>query len=137
MRPFLFTLLFFSACGLLKKKDHSSNQALNGIWRPIREEIAGTKIPPIAFQSQTLELKNGHYIMTAESVDQGEYQVHANTMDIYGKEGVNAGKHLKARFELKNEQLTICYDLDGKSYPETFETKNHPFYFTLVLERKK
>lgn len=74
--------------------------------------------------------------MKAESVDKGTYKVAGNKMDIFGKEGPNAGKHLKAIFKLENNQLTICYDLEGKDYPTSFDTKNHPLYFMAVFERR-
>lgn len=129
----LFFFILFS-CGI-QKKNHTTKQ-LAAIWFPIKEEIAGTKIPPIVFQAQQLELKNKHYIMRAESVDRGTFQVKGNHMDIFGEEGPNAGKHLKAIFELKNNQLIICYDLEGKDYPTSFDTKNHPLYFMAVFERR-
>jgi hypothetical protein len=57
-------------------------------------------------------------------------------MDIFGKEGVNSGKHFTAIYKLENEYLTICYNLSGNAYPETFETKGKPMYFLSVFKKK-
>lgn len=54
---------------------------------------------------------------------------HSGQMDIYGKEGINAGKHFTAIYKLDNDQLTICYNLAGDSYPTGFETKSKQALF--------
>ena len=57
-------------------------------------------------------------------------------MDIYGKQGVNAGKHFTAIYKLENELLTICYNLRGDSYPAAFETKGKPTLFLSVFKKE-
>ncbi len=56
-------------------------------------------------------------------------------MDIYGKEGVNTGKHFTAIYKIENGQLTICYNLLGNIYPEAFETKGKPMYFLSLFKK--
>ena len=56
-------------------------------------------------------------------------------MDIYGKEGVNSGKHFTAIYKFEEGLLTICYNLSGDRYPEAFETKGKPMYFLSVFKR--
>jgi len=36
----------------------------------------------------------------------------------------------------ENEQLTICYNLKGDNYPETFETKGKSMYFLSVFKKE-
>ena len=57
-------------------------------------------------------------------------------MDIYGKEGVNTGKHFTAIYQFENGKLTVCYNLSGDSYPETFETKGKPMFFLSVFNKE-
>ena len=57
-------------------------------------------------------------------------------MDIYGKEGVNAGKHFTSLYKFENEELTVCYNLTGTAYPEEFDTKGKPMYFLSVFRRE-
>lgn len=81
-------------------------------------------------------LKDNTYTVTAESVDKGEVKYgEGNKMDIYGKDGVNAGKHFTAIYKYENGLLTICYNLAGNSYPEAFETKPNTLLFLSVFKK--
>ena len=57
-------------------------------------------------------------------------------MDIYSKEGVNAGKHFTALYKIENETLTICYNLLGDKYPEAFETKSNAMLFISIFKKQ-
>jgi uncharacterized protein (TIGR03067 family) len=114
--------------------DKKSNE-LNGNWHPIRQEIAGTDIPATAFENQTLNISDSTYTMSAESVDKGVLSYKDGKMDIYGKDGVNAGKHFTAIYKLDKGQLTICYNLAGDSYPEKFETQGKQTLFLSVFKK--
>lgn len=137
-----YTLLLMLLIGLLgagcstSKKAASAAAQLDGTWIPIQEEIAGQTLPPAAFASQKLVLAGKTYTMTAESVDKGEANYSDGKLDIYGKEGVNTGKHFTAIYKLENEQLTICYNLVGDSYPTDFETKSKPMLFLAVFKKE-
>lgn len=109
---------------------------LNGIWVPVKQEIGGTLLPKVVFETQQLILEDSLYTLIAESVDKGVVNYKEDKMDIYGKEGVNAGKHFTAIYKLENEQLTICYNLAGTVYPESFETKGKPLYFLAVFNKQ-
>ena len=110
---------------------------LNGTWLPVKQEFGGMSIPPGAFAKQSLVISDSTYTFTAESVDKGVSKYAGGKMDIYGKEGVNTGKHFMALYKLENDQLTICYNLNGDVYPETFDTKGKPKYFMSVFKRAK
>src|SRR5258707_7324236 len=79
---------------------------LNGTWVPVEQEIGGTKLPKAVFQTQKLIINDSTYTFTAESIDKGVVKYRDDKMDIYGKEGVNAGKHFTAIYKYENEQLT-------------------------------
>jgi hypothetical protein len=57
-------------------------------------------------------------------------------MDIYGREGVNAGKHFTCIYKYENEELTVCYNLKGDSYPQAFETKDKPLFFLSAFKKE-
>ncbi|MES1181973.1 MAG: hypothetical protein ABUL44_04170, partial [Flavobacterium sp.] len=88
---------------------------LNGTWIPTQQEFSGTSLPPTAFEKQKLIITDTLYTLIAESVDKGELKYADGKMDIYGKEGINTGKHFAAIYKYENEQLTICYNLKGDS----------------------
>lgn len=108
---------------------------LNGSWTPIKQEFGGKELPAMAFQKQKLIINDTTYILSAESVDKGSLQYNNGQMDIYGKEGVNMGKHFTAIYKLENDQLTICYNLAGNGYPSAFETKSKPLFFLSVFKK--
>jgi uncharacterized protein (TIGR03067 family) len=108
---------------------------LNGTWLPTKQEFAGKQWPASMFEKQKLVINDNTYLLTAESVDKGEVKYAEGKMDIYGKEGVNAGKHFTAIYKYENGLLTICYNLAGDTYPEGFETKPKTLLFMSVFKK--
>ena len=132
---FIFLLILGAGCAGTKNATIKLSQ-LNGTWIPVKEEMGGTLLPKAAFEKQQLIIRDSTYSFTAESVDKGVIKYSNNDkMDIYGKEGVNKGKHFTAIYKYKNEQLTVCYNLLGNSYPEAFETKGKPGLFLSVFKK--
>ena len=121
-------------CATTKKSSINSN-VLNGTWTLIRQEIGGKELPTVVFQIQKLVISDTTYTFSAGSVDKGTLKYKNGQMDIYGKEGVNKGKHFTTIYKLDNDQLTICYNLKGDSYPVEFETKSKPTLFLSVFKK--
>jgi uncharacterized protein (TIGR03067 family) len=137
MRLLLFISLLLLGCICTSTKNTTIKQnKLNGTWIPIKEEIGGKELPPVAFQKQKLVISDSNYTFTAESVDKGITKYTDQKMDIYGKEGVNTGKHFMAIYKYENEQLTICYNLLGDNYPEAFDTKGKSMYFLCLFKKE-
>ena len=137
MRSILFIFLLIIGAGCAGTKNATIKLSrLNGTWIPVKEEMGGTLLPKAAFEKQQLIIRDSTYSFTAESVDKGVIKYSNNDkMDIYGKEGVNKGKHFTAIYKYENEQLTVCYNLLGNSYPEAFETKGKPGLFLSVFKK--
>src|SRR5687767_1089906 len=133
MKAFGLILVLVASLFMMSAKKNS--KTLNGTWIPIRQEMNGESMPALLFANQKLILKDKEYSYIAESVDRGEISYQGGHMDIYGKEGVNAGKHFTALYTYKKGILTICYNLMGDGYPENFETKNLPTRFVSVFKR--
>lgn len=110
---------------------------LNGSWVPVKEEMGGNPLPAAYFEKQLLVINDSTYTFTAESVDKGVVTHKDGKMDIYGKEGVNIGKHFTALYKIENGQLVICYNLAGNAYPESFDTIGKPLYFMSVFTKKE
>ena len=128
-------VLSLSYTGLKKAVTQTNN--LNGTWIPVKQETAGKELPKAVYEKQKLVIIDSNYIFTAESVDKGIVRYgKGDKMDIYGKEGVNTGKHFAAIYKFENQQLTICYNLHGDSYPEAFETKSKPTLFLSVFTKQ-
>lgn len=137
MRLITFISLLLFALGCTgPKKATTKSEILNGTWVPVKQEIGGTPLPSVAFEKQRLIISDSTYTFIAESTDKGVVRYSENKMDIYGREGVNAGKHFTAIHKYENEQLTICYNLSGDSYPQAFDTKGKPAYFLSVFKKE-
>jgi uncharacterized protein (TIGR03067 family) len=129
-------LLLATACAGTKKS-MGTNNPLNGSWVPVKQEIGGTALPKAAFEKQKLVIADSTYTFMAESTDKGILKYSNGKMDIYGRDGVNAGKHFTAIYKLENEALSICYNLKGDVYPDAFETRGHPLYFLSVFKKSE
>ena len=132
---FISLLLLCLSCTGTKNATIESS-TLNGTWVPIKQELSGRSLPKAAFETQKIIISDSTYTFSAESIDKGVVKYRDDKMDIYGEEGVNAGKHFTAIYKFENERLTICYNLKGDSYPETFETKGKPMYFLSVFKKE-
>jgi uncharacterized protein (TIGR03067 family) len=136
MRLITFICLLTLSLGCTStKKTTAKSGNLNGTWIPVKQEIGGNELPNAAFDKQSLTIKDSNYTFIAESVDKGVVQYNQGKMDIYGKEGVNAGKHITAIYKYENEQLTICYNLTGSSYPQAFITTGKPLLFLSTFKK--
>jgi uncharacterized protein (TIGR03067 family) len=102
---------------------------------PIKQEMSGMALPELVYKAQRLIIKDSTYTLTAESIDKGIVKLNGDKMDIYGKEGVNSGKHFTGLYKLENGQLTVCYNLKGDKYPDSFDTKGKPMYFMSVFKK--
>jgi uncharacterized protein (TIGR03067 family) len=132
---FVSLLILGFGCANTKNTTMKSNK-LNGTWVPVKQEIGGTSLPEAVYKTQKLIINDSNYTVIAESVDKGVVKYNGDKMDIYGKDGVNAGKHFTAIYKYENDQLTICYNLTGDSYPEAFDTKGKPMFFLSVFKKE-
>jgi uncharacterized protein (TIGR03067 family) len=137
MRSIIFPsfLIFCLVCSSTINVTAQSNK-LNGSWKPVREEIGGSELSPAAFEKQKLIIIDSNYTFTAESVDKGIAVYKDGKMDIYGKDGVNSGKHFTATYKFENELLLICYNLSGDKYPEAFDTKGKSTYLLVTFKKE-
>src|SRR4026209_2138522 len=121
MRPIVLVFVSIFVCSTTNISAQSNK--LNGTWVPVKLEINGNALPAETFEKQKLIINDTAYTFIAESVDKGIISFKDGKMDIYGKDGVNAGKHITTIYKFENDQLVICYYLAGDKYPESYETK--------------
>ena len=131
----LFSVLALCFACNSSKGRQSKIEDLSGTWLPVRQEYAGAALPAAVYKNQQLIIRDHLYTVIAESTDKGEFSYGGGKMDIYGKDGVNAGKHYTAIYKLENGELTICYNLAGDSYPEGFQTRPATKLFLSVFKK--
>ena len=133
--PFLLLLVIGAGCTGTKKTTAIPNK-LNGSWVPVKIEMGGSSLPSSSFEKQKLILNDSSYTFIAESVDKGVVKYKDDKLDIYGRDGVNAGKHFTAIYKFENELLVICYNLSGDVYPVDYGTKGKPMYFVATFKKE-
>lgn len=131
---FILTIIIF-CFGCATKKTIPLDKQLNGSWTPTKQEIGGKELPANFYSTQKLVIQDTIYTLTAESIDKGTLIYKKGCMDIFGKKGINKGKHFTALYKLENNQLIIIYNLKGDSYPTDFETKSNPTLFLSVFKK--
>lgn len=132
MRKLIALFLVISILNCSGKKETSE---LNGKWIPVEQEIGGMQLPESAFTDQYLLIEDDRYTVQSENLDKGTVTIDGNRIEIYGQDGPNAGKTFKAIYKLEKEKLTICYNLNGDSYPEKFSTEGQAMFFMATFKK--
>jgi len=103
-------------------------QGLEGAWVPVSASMSGQELMIAELRVKYLVLDGHDYNIVDRSnqvVDRGEYLVNGSvkpwTIDIVGRDGPNAGRRMLAIFELQDDQLTVCYNLDRNNRPANMQ----------------
>src|SRR4051812_46966836 len=114
----------------------------DGTWKPASAELAGKSWLKQILDSMKLILKDDQYtVEIGDNKDEGTVKLDSSkspkTMDITGTNGPNKGKTFLVIYELKGDELRVCYDLSGKSRPTEFATKPDTKLFLVTYRRAK
>jgi uncharacterized protein (TIGR03067 family) len=126
-------------CADSKTKDDSG---VNGVWALTSGVKGGEAMPAEALKAVHLLLRDGKYhAKIGNVVDTGTYTVDTSkspkTLTLTGTNGPNKGKTMLAIFEVEGTTLKVCYDLSGKAFPASFESKPKTDSFLATYERSK
>jgi uncharacterized protein (TIGR03067 family) len=121
-------------------------KSVEGVWKPVRAELAGKPMSPALLDGITLEIRGDRYkvIVKAEggpSVDEGTCRLDATSkpkrLTITGTDGPNKGKTFAGIYEMRGKALRICYDLSGAATPRDFKTVKGTRLFLATYQRQK
>jgi uncharacterized protein (TIGR03067 family) len=117
-------------------------RGLNGTWVPIAADVAGKPLFVGELRVKYFVLESGAYSIidrTNHVVDSGRYYVNETaqpaTLDIVGRAGPSAGRTLLAIFQLDEDSLTVCYDLDGHERPVNMLPREDQLLLSITYER--
>jgi uncharacterized protein (TIGR03067 family) len=117
-------------------------QGLEGAWAPIAASVSGKELLVAELRVKFLVLDGHDYNIVDRSnqvVDRGEYLVNDSakpwTIDIVGRDGPNAGRSMLAIFELTDDRLTVCYNLDGSNRPANMQAHDDQLLLSITYER--
>jgi uncharacterized protein (TIGR03067 family) len=113
---------------------------LYGAWALTSGVKAGDKVAPDLLKKSRMALVYGKYrSKMGDQVNEGTYTTDQTkkpaTMTVTITKGPDEGKTILAIYELDKGNLKVCFDLSGKAFPETFESKSGTQIFLANYER--
>jgi len=142
-RAWLISLLFIALTGPMARGDSGPDvKEMEGTWKPQVAEFAGKPYPQKVLDTMKLVMKGETYLVeVAGKPDEGRTKLDPaktpKAIDITGTRGPNKGKTFLAIYELKGDELEVCYDLGGKSRPTEFATRPDTVLFLVHYRRVK
>jgi uncharacterized protein (TIGR03067 family) len=124
------------------EKVKKARAEMNGTWIPSEAELDGEKLPEKLIKSIKLVVKDEKYTVTVgELVDEGTVTLDLDSdptgMEIKGTKGPNDGKTIPAIYELKDDVLKVCYNLEGKDRPKEFKTTAGSKFYMVTYKKDK
>ncbi len=120
----------------------STRPGLDGTWVPIAANVSGQALVVAELRVARFVLDHGGYQIidrTDHVVDRGDYHVNdavsPQTMDIVGVQGPYAGRVMHAIYELDGDHLTVCYDLESATRPQTMEADEDQLLLSITYAR--
>ena len=142
-RQSILSMLFIALLSPVARAGAGSDTGeMDGTWKPLSAELAGEKFPQAVLDTMKLILKDGKYTVDVGGKSDEGTVAHdpaksPKTMDIKGTDGPNKGKTFLCIYELKGDELRICYDLSGKSRPTEFATKADTKLYLVTYRKAK
>ena len=109
---------------------------------PIAASVAGSRLAVGELRVRYLLLEAGGYSIIDRSnhvVDGGRYLVNEElspaTMDIVGGSGPHAGRTMRAIYELRGDELTVCYDLESGERPANLQPQEERLLLRITYTR--
>ena len=103
--------------------------------------VAGEVLPVTELRIARLLIREAGYQIVDHQqhvVDRGELRLDAASaaaMDLVGLEGPNAGRTLLAIYELSNDLLSICYDMEGAERPRSMQPEEDQILLLITYAR--
>jgi uncharacterized protein (TIGR03067 family) len=118
----------------MNKTNTMTKTELTGSWQAIEAVFAGAPFPKPVVDSLLLKIDEDRYEVQN---DKGTLRLFSDDrMEITGVSGPNQDRTFRAIFRTNASELVICYDLSGKEWPATFETRPATQLFLVRYSRK-
>lgn len=107
-----------------------------GDWSPVSAQLGGAEFPLASFGGSLLHLTADTYEFAG---DHGDFTFSPGTspaqMDIHGRQGPNAGKTILTIYEIKDDDMTVCYQLGAGPRPTDFTSPKGTQIFLVHYHR--
>ncbi len=120
----------------------AAQAGLEGTWIPIAADVSGQPLVVAELRVKRFVLRDGVYEIFDSAdhlVDTGDYNaddsVSPQELDILFVTGPNAGRQMRAIYELEGDRLTVCYDLESDTRPETMQPLQDQLLLSITYAR--
>lgn len=115
---------------------------MEGTWVPVAAAVSGQALAVNELRVSRFVLAAGGYQIIDKAnqvVDRGDYRVDDSVfpleMDIVGVSGPYAGRTMHAIYELRDDKLTVCYDLETTTRPACMEAEGEELLLSITYAR--
>lgn len=128
---------------LLPLASHADDlAAMAGKWKLESAEAGGKPIDPPELRDLVVTITEDRYeVQTKDGPDRGtlklDEKTSPKTMDATDTEGQDAGKVIRAIYEMKDDTMKVCYALSGDQRPTQFATEEGAPFLLVVYRREK
>jgi uncharacterized protein (TIGR03067 family) len=127
--------------GSTQADDAADLKAMEGTWTIETAEMAGKALPD-ELKTMVLTIKGNTYqTLLGKQEDKGTLKLDSSktpkSMTITGTEGPSKDKTFPCIYEIKDDTMTVCYELSGTEAPKEFKTKEGSVTLLVKYKRKK
>jgi len=117
----------YSTRAVAEDESDKDLKKMAGDWTPVLMQLNGKKQPEELLKSIKLTIKGDKYnTVVGKEKDEGTLKLDATKepreMDITTSVGENKGKAIPCIYEIKGDELRVCYGLNGTARPADFKT---------------
>ena len=117
-------------------------KAMEGTWKVESAEANGKKVESDELKEIVVKITGDRYeVKVKDKLDAGTLKLDETqkpkSMDATDTEGLDAGKVVKAIYELSGDTLRVCYAIEGGERPTEFATKEGSPVLMLTYKREK
>lgn len=139
---FLFGLCFALAPVAAANESEKDLQKMAGDWVPVQMQLNGKKQPEELLKAIKLSIKGDKYnTVVGQEKDEGTLKLDATKepreMDIVPGVGPNKGKLLPCIYEIKGDELRVCYGLNGIARPADFKAEEDAKGVIMLMTYKR
>jgi uncharacterized protein (TIGR03067 family) len=115
--------------------------ALDGVWKPIKAEMAGRALDVATMKDFRLEVSGDAFTVIDRSKREAGRFVSIGGepagLDVISESGPNRGQVLPAIFRRTVTSLQLCYDLSGNARPTEFRTQTGTQLFCILYSSER
>jgi uncharacterized protein (TIGR03067 family) len=133
---------FFSTRAVAEDESEKDLKKMAGDWIPVSMELNGKKQPEELLKSIKLTIKGDKYnTVVGKEKDEGTLKLDATKepreMDITTSVGENRGKAIPCIYEIKGDELRVCYGLKVAERPMDFKADEDAKGVVMLITYKR